>query len=64
MLSFVIFSDTEGANIIVTAGHGGLKFWDMRLDESSFLASTCFSSLLELIFSLPLVQKQQSHLKS
>ncbi|XP_042476421.1 uncharacterized protein LOC122058061 [Macadamia integrifolia] len=25
-----IESDTESANVIITAGHGGLKFWDIR----------------------------------
>lgn len=33
LLSFLLsllHSDQEGANVIVTAGHGGLKFWDIR----------------------------------
>lgn len=29
-LLLMIFSDPESANVIVTAGHGGLKFWDLR----------------------------------
>ena len=26
----MIISDPEISNVIVTAGHGGLKFWDLR----------------------------------
>jgi hypothetical protein len=29
-LLFMIISDPESANVILTAGHGGLKFWDLR----------------------------------
>lgn len=27
---FVTFSNSDSANVIATAGHGGLKFWDLR----------------------------------
>lgn len=27
---FIVTSDPESANVILTAGHGGLKFWDLR----------------------------------
>lgn len=39
-------SGPESANVILTAGHGGLKFWDLRLVELFILLY--FSLLLSL----------------
>lgn len=38
-----ICSDSEGANVIVTAGHKGLKFWDIRY--VGYVHILCFALL-------------------
>lgn len=50
MLLLLNFSNSESANVILTASHGGLKFWDLRYD-SSFWCSTFIHvlSLSELV---------------
>lgn len=49
-------SDPECENVILTAGHGGLKFWDLRLVDLflslylSLFNSFCFCIKRKLVF--------------